>query len=253
LIVKFQSVLIETVKVNQHSNFANFQAQNFPCKHQQLKILRNTTNLLPVSGNDDDRVDIEINVTNCTDDDAPDFTTDDDVAVHTNFNYRASNACDRNVIDLMDEGDNYVSSKHYVPLCGGDLQLVPTITNTVYAENFDAEFIRMMAELLNSSEQFNYQRDRIVNITDENEYLFVKQPRDAANFPNDEQREFIFGNSGDDVENDTKNQIRFKEHDGNENEAIRQPGGVPQLHPTSDKLDNCFSESKIGVCDFERG
>lgn len=206
----------------------------------------------------DDRVDIGINVTNCTDDDAPDFTTDDDVAVHRNFNYLASDACDRNLIDLMDEGDNYVSSKCYAPLFGGDLQLVrPTITTTVFAENFDAEFIRAMAELLNSSQPFNYEPDKIVEITNKNEYLFTKQTCDDAKFSNDEEREFIFGNSGDDVANDTKSKIRFKEHDGNESEAIRQPGGVPQLHPTStdaecDELDNCFSASKIDVS-VERG
>lgn len=113
-----------------------------------------------------------------------------------------------------------------------------------------------MAELLNSSQQFNYEENKIVEINDKNE-LFMKQSRGAAKFSNDEQREIIFGNSGVDVENDTKNKIRFEEHDGNENKAIRQPGGGPQLHPQStdaenDELDNCFSESKIGG-DVQRG
>jgi hypothetical protein len=176
------------------------------------------------------------------------------VAVHRNFNYQASDAYDHNLIDLMDEGDNYVSSNCYPPLSSSDLQLVcPTITTTIFAEKFDAEFIHTMAELLNSSQQFNYERDKIVDINNENEYLFTKQSHDAAKFSNDEPRGSIFGNSGDD---DTKNKIRFKEHDENENEAIRQPGGVPQLHPTdteSDELDNCFLESKIDSYDVERG
>lgn len=177
------------------------------------------------------------------------------MAVHSNFNYIASDACDRNLIDLMDEGDNYVSNNCNVPLSGGDLQQLvrPTITTTIFAENFDAEFVRYI-ELLNSSQQFNYDRDKIVEITDENENLFLKQTRDAANFTNDETRKFKIGNSGDNVEDDTKNKIRFKEHDAIENEAKRRPGGDPQVHPTSsdtgcDELDNCLSSSKIA----ERG
>ena len=102
---------------------------------------------------------------------------------------------------------------------------------------------------LNSSEQFNYERDKIVEITNETEYLC----RADEKFSNVE-REIIFGNSGDDVEYATKSEIRFKEHDGNDCVAQRQPGGLPQLHPTDtgcDELDNCFSRSKIsGV---ERG
>jgi hypothetical protein len=209
--------------------------------------------LLPVPDNDD-RVDIEINVTNCADDDAPDFTRNDDVAVHSSFNYRPTDACDRNLIDLMNEGDNYVSSNCCVPNLSGDLQLVrPTITTTVFAESFDAVFARALDELMNGSEQFNYKRDKIVEITEENKYLFGEQTRADETFSSDERRN-IFGNSS---ENDGKNEIRFKEHDGDDCVAKRQAGGLSQSHLTyagCDELDNCFLESKIANDDdVERG
>lgn len=203
---------------------------------------------LPVFDNDD-RVDIEINVTNCADDDAPDSTRNDDFAVRSSFNYRPSVACDHNLIDLMNEGDNYVSNNCNVPLSGSDLHLVcPTITTTIFAEGFDSEFIRAMATL-NSSEQFNYERDKIVEITNETEYLCKADEKFSNN-----DCEIIFGNSGDDVEYGTKSEIRFKEHDRDDCVTERQPGGLPQLHPSDagcDELDNCFSRSKFGG--VERG
>lgn len=64
----------------------------------------------------------------------------------------------------------------------------------------------------------------------------------------DERREFIFS----DVDDDTKRKIRFKGAD----DAARQPGGRPQLHPSDaecDELDNCFSGSRIEADDGDRG
>lgn len=217
-----------------------------------------------------DRVAIEITVTNCPDDDEPDFTSstrrNHDVVVDKNFNYAPSDAFKRNLIDLMDEGDNYVSnnrSKHIRMSLSDDLHNVrPTIAATIYAENFDAPFIVAMAELLNNAQQFNYERDKIVEITDENEYLFESPSRaecsgtsDDETFSNERQREFIFGDNQRRSNDDTENKIRFKEHD----EALRQPDS-PQLHRTRtplaiakcDELDNCFSESRIDA-DDDRG
>lgn len=216
-------------------------------------ILRNDNNNNNPSNND--RVDIEINVTNCSDDDAPDFTSpvirNDDVAFDKNFNYVPSDACDRRLIDLMDEGDNYVSKKFPVyARVFGDLHAAqPTSATTIYAERLDAPFILTMAELLNNSEQFNYERDKIVEIADENESkVECSETCDDEKFSNDEQREFIFGVVGQHLDDDTKNEIRFKEHD----ETIRQYGS-PHLHPSSDtkcdELDNCFSELKIEADD----
>jgi hypothetical protein len=216
------------------------------------EILRNDNN----RPSNNDGVDIEINVTNCSDDDEPDSAIrqhDDDVAFDKNFNYISTEAYDRNLIDLMDEGDNYVSNyfarrEHTPP--DGDLHIAqPTITTQIYAESFDAQFI----QLLNNSQQFNYERNKIVEITDENERLYESTARDECSescddekFSNDERRKLIFVRS--DASDDTKNKIRFKEHD----ETFRQPSST-QLYPMSDKhcdeLDNCFSESKIAADD----
>lgn len=162
------------------------------------------------------------------------------MAVHSNFNYVASDACDRNLIDLMDEGDNYVSNNCNVPLTDGDLQqhICPTITTTIFAENFDVELSRSLAKLLNSSQQFNYDRDKIVEICDKND-----NSCDATDFTNDEARKFKIG-SGDNVVDDTKNETRFKGNDK------RRPDGDSQVHPTDvdcDELDNCLSESTIAI------
>lgn len=98
---------------------------------------------------------IEINVTNWSDNEL-DFTAtdqrDDDVAFNRNFNYASTlEACDHNLIDLMDEGENDVSNIHRVNPYG-DLQVVhPTIENTIYSDdNFDAPFNPSVAEVQNS-------------------------------------------------------------------------------------------------------
>lgn len=204
-----------------------------------------------------DRVDIEINVTNCSDDDESDFTSsptirNDDFAFDGNFNYALSNACDRSMIDLMDEGDSDVSNNRSEDLSAkldGDLQTFPptTITAPIYAENFDAPLIPTVAKLLNNSQQFNYELDKIVEITGENEHAIVSPSKVECSetygdekFSNDERRRFIFSvDEQRDV--DTKNKIRFKEHD----ETTRRFGS-PQPHPSDskcDELDNCFSTS----------
>lgn len=208
-----------------------------------------------------DRVDIEINVTNCSEDDESDFTSptirNDDFAFDSNFNYALSDACDRSMIDLMDEGDNYVSNNcledlSSPPLNEGDMQLShPTIlATTIYAKNFDAPFNLSLAELLNNSQQFNYERDKIFvifvkekNSLDSPSKIRCSGTCDDETFSNDERRRFIFGVDEQRSVVDTKNKIRFKERD----ETIRQIGS-PQLHSTDtkfDELDNCFSTSKI--------
>lgn len=260
--LEHESRIINSALLKNHDEVDNNTEVSFVRDREADKgcgMLRNSYNNR--SGNND-RVAIEINVTNCSDDDASDFTSpatrNDDVAFVGNFNYASSDACDRNLIDLMDEGDNYVSNKCAANLNGpadGDLHLArPAITTTIYAENFDAPF-RDVVTLLNNSQQFNYERDKTVEITDENEYLFESPSKvecsetcDDEKFSNDERRKFIFGsNDGDGggkhSHDDTKNKIRFKELD----ETIRQPGS-PQLHPTdtkSDEFDNCFSTSRI--------
>ena len=210
-----------------------------------------------------DRVDIEINVTNRSDDDESDFTSpairNDDFAFDGNFNYALSDAYDRSMIDLMDEGDNYVSNNRLRDLSASfdsDLPLArPTITATIYDENFDAPFILTVPQLLNNSQQFNYERDKIVKITEKNEHSFespskVRCSETCVNekFSNDERQRFIFDQRSD---VDTKNKIRFKKHD----ETIHRVGSV-QLHRTDtkcDELDNCFSASKIGSDDDRPG
>lgn len=223
------------------------------------EILRNDNNN---NRSNNDRVDIEINVTNCSDDDEPDFTSsirNDDVAFDRNFNYAPSDGRDRSLIDLMDGCDSYVSNncRPRRARLYGDLHIVrPTTiaTAAIYAENFDAPFIVALGGVLNNAQQFNYERDKIVEITEENEYLFASPPKVECNetcdgdaFDNDErQREFIV--DGQRSDDDTKNKIRFKEH----GESHRRPDS-PQPHPSSsseakcDELDNCFCESKIDV------
>lgn len=212
-----------------------------------LPFLNRASTVIPVPDHDD-RVDIEINVTNCADDDAPDFTRNDEVAVHSSFNYHPTDSCDHNLIDLMNEGDNYVSSKYSVPKSSSDLQLIrPTITTTIFTEKFDTEFIRALDELMNGSEQFNYERDKIVEINDKNEHLFGGQTRADEKLHGN-----VFENINSDVRNDGKSEIRFKEH-GGDCVAQRQPGG-PRTDAECDELDNCFSKSKIAtVHDVQRG
>lgn len=177
--------------------------------------------------NRNNRVDIAINVTNCSDDDEPNSPTvrNDDVAFDKNFNY----VNDRSLIDLMDEGDNYVSSNRPENL-HGDLQNArPTIP--AVAENFDAPFI--LAKLPNNAPQFNYERDEMAEIADENEYLCDSSAKaercSGENFSNEQQREFIFVDNDRHSDDDTKNKIRF--------DANRQPGGSPPLHPMDTKCD----------------
>ena len=232
-----------------------------PTATQPMKgceILRNRNN-----NHSNNRIGIEINVTNCSDDDEPDFTNDD-VAFDRNFNYAPTEtACGRNLIDLMDEGDNYVSNSSPFD---DDLQTHrPTITANIIVEHFDERFARsmVMAGLLNKTQKFNYEPDKIVEITDENEYLFASPSStmkvecsescdDEKKFSNDEQqrREFIFVDceyvDQYSVDDDTKNKIRFKELA----ETFRLPG-TPQHYPSSsdancDEPDNCFQPSTIG-------
>lgn len=215
---------------------------------------------------------IEINVTNWSDDESEDFTAtirrdDDDDDVHVafdrNFNYEYASMsealCDRNLIELIDEGDNDVSNNHGEANPFGDMQVErPTQLD---ADNFDAPFILSVAEQLNNSQQFNYELDKIAETTVENEYLYGELPLksersetcDDAMFSNDERRGFIFGDNVVDRHSfdDTQNEIRFKERD----EKLRQPT-FPQLHPLADtkcdEPDNCFLESKIDEGD-DRG
>lgn len=196
---------------------------------------------------------IEINVINWPDDES-DFTVneqrDDDVAFNRNFNYAPTlEACDRNLIDLMDEGDNDVSNNHRVNPYGGLQVMLPTITNTIFADdNFDAPFNPSIAELLDYSQQFNYEFGTIAEIADRNESPLESErieTCDDEKFSNDERRGFIFGDIDIDQHSfdDTKNKIRFKERD-----ETFQPLNSPQLHPSyteCDEPDNCFSKSKI--------
>lgn len=224
-------------------------------------ILRNDNNN---NWSNNDRVEIEINVTNCSDDDGPDFTSsdrNDDVAFDRNFNYAPSDGRGHNLIDLMDECDSYVSNnRSRRARLLGDLHIgrrpttMAMASAAIYAEDSDAPFVVALHGMLNNAQQFNYERDKIVEITDENEYLFASPPKvecsetcDDALFSNDQrQRKFIV--DGQRSDDDTKNKIRFKEH----GESHRQPDS-PQPHPSSsseakcDELDNCFCESRIDV------
>lgn len=160
------------------------------------------------------------------------------------------------MIDLMDEGDNYVSN--YCPKgrdnpnpSSSDLHVVrPTtsIGTTICTKNSDAQLILTVAGLLNNSQQFNYEREKIDKITDENEYLFelatrvecIETSTDEKSSTNDERR-FIFIDNVD-AKADTENEIRLK--------GYRQPGShasqtQSKLDTTKcEELDNCFFRRK---------
>lgn len=110
-----------------------------------------------------------INVTNCSDDERDLVEWKDD----KNFNYlpASKEACDsHNLIDLIDEGGSYVSKFREKDVYVHDLHVT-----TPHMMSFNADFIHNVPLMqtaitvdaidLNNSEQFNYERDKIVEIT----------------------------------------------------------------------------------------
>lgn len=95
-----------------------------------------------------------------------------------NFNYLPSSkeACDYNLIDLMDGGGSYVSKIREED--DRDLHCPPTLTDYVDAA-CSALLLTAITDAadasvdLNNSEQFNYERDKIVEITDDDDMLAV--------------------------------------------------------------------------------
>lgn len=110
-----------------------------------------------------------LNATNYSKDDERDFPKWKN---DKNFNYSPSSkeACDRNLIDLMDGGDSYVSKIRDKD--DRDLHR-PTLTDYVDAASMALLLtaITVDAADLNNSEQFNYERDKIVEITDDDDAL----------------------------------------------------------------------------------
>lgn len=100
---------------------------------------------------------------------ATNYSKDDE----RDFNYSPPNrrACDLNLIDLMDEGDSYVSKIREKD--DRDLHR-STLTDYVNAVSsallLTADTVDAAVDL-NNSEQFNYERDKIVEITDEDDAL----------------------------------------------------------------------------------
>jgi hypothetical protein len=100
---------------------------------------------------------------------APNYSKDDERDFpkwknDKNFNYSPSGmeACDRNLIGLMDGGDSYVSKNYR------DLHRPTTLTDYIDAASSMALLLTAKTgDVLNNSEQFNYERDKIVEITDE--------------------------------------------------------------------------------------
>lgn len=112
-----------------------------------------------------------LNATNYSKDDERDFSKWKN---DKNFNYSPSSrkACDRNLIDLMDGGDSYVSKIRDKD--DRDLHR-PTLTDYVDAASMALLMTAITVDSttaavdLNNSEQFNYERDKIVEITDDDD------------------------------------------------------------------------------------
>lgn len=222
------------------------------------------------------------NVTNCANDDVRDFhptkvtslnTDDDDLDFDKNFNYNwqksygivmvpNENECDRNLIDLMDEGDNYVSTNmkgHYSDDSGGHLSFrkMHVIQPTIIV---GLPFISTaMPGVLNNSEEFNYDtEDKISEITDKNEFLYTdvnatQSPKvdskveDAVNddekLPSNETSRDIFGIIDRHL-NDAKNKFR-----SNKNifkcRCYRANTSMAMEKESYVKLNNCFPKTEI--------
>lgn len=175
-------------------------------KKEEYENNNNIDNKNNNKNGNNDRVDIEINVTNCSDDDERDFIkwNDEDIFHDKNFNYERKEEAnsDRNLIDLMDEGDNYVSKKSLlndVNESDHDLHVHPTIMRTkIYAEASNVPLLLTTATNTttditspNNFQQFNYERDKIVEITDENESEYLCNTDDASIQPFQKQKPTI--------------------------------------------------------------
>lgn len=206
--------------------------------------------------NDNDRV--ILNDTNYLKDDERDFAK---WKGDKNFNYSYSSvkACDHYLIDLMDGGDSYVSKNHDKD--NRDLHR-PTLTDYVDAVS-KALLLTATTDVtaatvdLNNSEQFNYERDKIVEITDDDDALatvgdggscgfsytsHIAQCTTAVNekFSNHKVPKIKIlgcdGNCVDSVGRDsTENEIRFRE-------CVRR-GMYDKLY--SSVNDNCHRNDNI--------
>ncbi|CRL00107.1 CLUMA_CG013388, isoform A [Clunio marinus] len=220
------------------------------------EILRNNNNNNNNSPSKNDRVGIELNITNCLDDDERDALVptirNDDVAVVKNFNYVSSKTFDHSLIDLMDEGDNDVGTKRECASGFDDSQIVcRNITSTDYAKNYDMSHTLSTPKPLNYSQEFNYKRNKIVEITHENEHLLEPPPRNDCykmntdeKFYND-QRFIIVDNNGDNDE--IENIIRFKERW----RMNRQPNSLMVLSSSDPHCDELDSYFLTNVIDFD--